>query len=243
MRPMELPSTHHLFVIEGDAPLREMLAGDFEKNGFVVTAFADAEEMLQRAGRQRPDLMLMDVGLRGISGLQACQRLRAQGDHVPIILLTAHNEEVDRVLGLEMGADDYVGKPFSSRELLARVRALLRRAAVRTAAGGVRTTVRIGEFAFAPESRSLHRGREVRVLSVVENALLAELASNPSRPVSRERLLSASHGHGTTVLLRTIDAAILRLRRILEPDPSAPRYIQTVRTQGYMFVPLDSPIP
>jgi two-component system phosphate regulon response regulator OmpR len=220
-----------------------MLAGDFEKNGFVVTAFADAEEMLQSVGRQRPDLMVMDVGLPGISGLRACQRLRAQGDHVPIILLPARSEEVDRVLGLEMGADDYVAKPFSSRELLARVRALLRRAAVRAAAGGVRTTIRIGEIIFAPESRSLHRGREVRVLSAVEHALLAELAGHPSTPLSRERLLSVSHGHGDTVLLRTIDAAILRLRRILEPDPAAPRYIQTVRNQGYMFVPHDTSCP
>ena len=241
---MQPPPSAHLYVIEDDAPLREMLTFNFEKHGFAVTALSSAEEMLERIGRQRPDLLVMDVGLPGMSGLRACQSLRASGDHVPIILLTARSEEVDRVLGLEMGADDYVGKPFSAHELLARVHALLRRAAITAgAAMGVRKTIRIGEYAFAPESRSLHRGQEVRVLSAVEYALLAELASNPSTPVSRERLLSVSHPRDDAVLLRTIDAAIMRLRKILEPDPAAPRYIQTVRSQGYMFVPFKALCP
>ncbi len=237
---MELSRPFHLYVIEDDAPLRDMVSGYFEKNRFTVTAMSSAEEMLQRIHRLRPDLIVLDVGLPGMSGLQACQRLRGDGDRVPIILLTARSEEVDRIVGLEMGADDYLGKPFSARELLARVNAVLRRAAFTPGApvdGG--KTVRIGDYAFALDSRSLHRGQEVRVLNTVEYALLAELTTNPSVPVSRERLLAVSHTRKDAVLLRAIDAAIMRLRRILEPNPAAPRYIQTVRSHGYMFVPLD----
>ena len=118
---------YHLFVVEDDAAMREMLASYLEKQGLAVTAMNSAEEFLRRIHRLRPDLVVLDVTLPGMTGLQACQKLRAEGDRVPIILLTARTEEVDRVLGLEMGADDYLSKPFSARELLARIRAVLRR--------------------------------------------------------------------------------------------------------------------
>jgi two-component system, OmpR family, phosphate regulon response regulator OmpR len=231
----------HLFVVEDDAALREMLVSYLEKQGLAVTAMNNAEEMLKRMHRLRPDLVVLDVGLPRLSGLEACRQLRAEGDRVPIILLTARTEEIDRVLGLEMGADDYLGKPFSARELLARVRAVLRRSAGApgTPVGG-NAPVRIGQYQFVPASRSLHRldrEHEVRVLSTVEYAMLAELVLNPGVAVSRERLLSASHSRSDTLLLRTVDTAVMRLRRLLEPDPSEPRYLQTVRGHGYMFVP------
>jgi two-component system, OmpR family, phosphate regulon response regulator OmpR len=239
----ETSKPYHLFVVEDDPALREMLAGYLEKQCLVVTAMVAAEDMLKRINRLRPDLVVLDVGLPGMSGLQACQQLRAEGDRVPIILLTARTEEVDRILGLEMGADDYLGKPFSARELLARVRAVLRRSASTPGLPvGGSTAVRIGEHLFMPASRSLHRDGEIRVLSTVEYAMLAELVLNPGVPVSRERLLAASHSRTDTLLLRTVDTAVMRLRRLLEPDPSEPRYLQTVRGHGYMFVPhLEAP--
>ena len=229
---------YHIYVVEDDVALRDMLASYLEKQGLVVTAMARAEDMLRRIHRLRPDMIVLDVGLPGLSGLEACQQLRSQGDKVPIILLTARTEEIDRVLGLEMGADDYLGKPFSARELLARIRAVLRRA---IAVPGTplldQPSVRIGDFVFEPAARSLVRGEEVRLLNTVEFALLAELVTHPGVVISRERLLAASHPRGETPLLRTVDTAIMRLRKLLEPDPAEPRYLQTVRGQGYVFVP------
>lgn len=201
-----------------------------------------AEELLRRIHRLRPDLIVLDVGLPGMSGLQACAQLRAAGDRVPIVLLTARSEEVDRIVGLEMGADDYLGKPFSARELFARVRAVLRRA--ETTPGVPRAELapeRIGAHTFVAASRSLHSADGVRILSTVEYSLLAELVANPRQPVSRERLLAATHGRADTVLLRTVDVAVMRLRKLLEPDPAEPRYIQTVRGMGYMYIPYAEP--
>jgi two-component system phosphate regulon response regulator OmpR len=234
----DMSKPYHLFVVEDDASLREMLTTYLEKQGLVVTTMPSAEDLLKRIHRLRPDLIVLDVGLPGMNGLEACQRLRLEGDKVPIILLTARSEEVDRVMGLEMGADDYLSKPFSARELLARIRAVMRRAIAPPGLTSMQQpTVTIGEFVFSPATRSLHCGPEVRVLNTVEFALLAELVGNPGVPVSRERLLAASHGRGDTLLLRAVDTAVMRLRRLIEPDPSEPRYIQTVRGHGYMFVP------
>jgi two-component system phosphate regulon response regulator OmpR len=228
----------HLFLVEDDHALRGMLADYFVTQGVELTVMASTEEMFLRIG-ERPDLVVLDIALPGMSGLEACQRLRRQGDHTPIIFLSARTDPVDRIVGLEMGADDYVNKPFSARELLARARAVLRRGP----AGATATTpeadrsVRIGEWTFLPASRSLHRGQEVRVLSTVEYALLAELTARPGLPVTREHLLNASHANKDSALLRAVDASIMRLRRLVEIDPSNPRYIQTVRFHGYMFVP------
>lgn len=239
-RPMDT-RPHHLFVVEDDTAMRDMLSSYLEGQGLAVTAMPSAEDLMRRMHRIRPDLIVLDVTLPGESGLDACRRLRAQGDRVPIVLLTARTEEVDRVLGLEMGADDYLGKPFSARELLARIRAVLRRASVPPGvpAGpwAEAREIPIGEHVFVPATRSLHSPRETRVLSTVEYALLAELASNPQVPISRERLVAVSHGRDEAVMPRTVDVAIMRLRKLVEPDPAVPRYIQTVRGHGYMFVP------
>jgi two-component system, OmpR family, phosphate regulon response regulator OmpR len=235
---MDINKPYHLFVVEDDASVRDMLANYLEKQGMVVTAMSRADDMLRRIHRLRPDLVVLDVGLPGMSGLEACRQLRAEGDKVPIILLTARSEEIDRVLGLEMGADDYLGKPFSARELLARVRAVLRRAVSAPGAPLLeQPPVRIGDMRFHPAARSLVHGDQTRVLNTVEHALLAELVTHPGIPISRERLLAASHSRGDTTLLRTVDTAVMRLRRLIEPDPAEPRFIQTVRGQGYVFVP------
>lgn len=238
---MNEPIRHHLYVVEDDPALRDMLGDYFRKHGFAVTAMRSAEDMLHRIDRLRPDLIVLDVGLPGISGLQACQKMRADGDRIPIVLLTARSEEIDRVLGLEMGADDYLGKPFSARELLARVNAVLRRTRFVPGAPQDRAeSVRVGDYRFDAAARCLRRGDEVRMLRTVEYALLAELTASPGVAISRERLLAASHKRQHTVLLRAIDAAIMRLRKVIEPDPAEPRYIQTVRGHGYVFVPFDS---
>lgn len=235
---MDSEHPYHLFVVEDDVALRDMLRTYLERQGLTVTTMASAEELLQRMTHLRPDLVVLDVGLPRLSGLEACQRLRADGDRVPIILLTARGEEIDRVLGLEMGADDYLAKPFSARELLARVRAVLRRTHfVPNARRGVTPVVSIGEHVFQVATRSLQRGDESRVLNTVEYALLAELTAHPGVTLSRERLMAASHGRADSISVRAIDAAVVRLRRLVEPDPAVPRFIQTVRGFGYVFIP------
>ena len=226
----------HVFVVEDDAPLRELLVDYLARQGVGVTAFGSAEALAQGLSRQRPDLVVLDVGLPGRSGLAFCQQLRLGGDHLPIILLTARTEEVDRVLGLELGADDYLSKPFSQRELLARIRAVLRRSAARPATLTERE-VPLGGVTFVPATRSLVADGELRVLSTVEYAMLNEFVAHPNVALSREHLLSATHAGASHLLTRTIDVAVMRLRKLVEPDPAMPRYIQTVRGRGYMFVP------
>lgn len=239
--PVSETRPHHLYVVEDDVALRDMLATYLERQGLAVTAMGSAEECLKRLDRLRPDLVVLDINLPGLSGLQACQQLRAQGDRLPIILLTAQSDEIDRVLGLEMGADDYLGKPFSARELLARIRAVLRR--VGPAPGlplpGA-APVHLGDLRFDPARRTLDGPGGARVLSTVEFGLLAELTAHPNLPLSRERLLAATHQRADAVAERTIDVAVMRLRKLVEPDPAIPRFIQTVRGHGYMFVPGDA---
>ncbi len=233
------PRPHHVFVVEDDPSMRDMLADYLYKQGLRVTALGSAEEMLAQLNQQRPDLVVLDVNLPGASGLQTCQRLRSRGDMLPVILLTARVEEIDRVLGLEMGADDYLGKPFSARELLARIRAVLRRTHVPAAAPSSATdAITLGSVRYEWAHRRLvGLDGAVRPLSTLEHALLSELLAHPNQPLSREHLLQVTHGSSAEVLMRTVDVAVMRLRKLVEPDPAMPRYVQTVRGHGYMFVP------
>jgi len=228
----------HLFLVEDDPALREMLAAYLIRQGLGVTTQPSAEGFFAAFALQRPDVLILDVGLPGMDGLEVCRLLRARADRLPIILLTARSEEVDRVLGLEMGADDYLSKPFSARELVARVRAIMRRAqGVLHEAATPAGTVRIGEHAFSLETRSLVKGNAFKVLNPVEFALLAELVSNANVPVDRNRLAEVSHADNREVMPRAVDVAIMRLRKLIEPFPAQPRYIRTIRGQGYVFVP------
>jgi two-component system, OmpR family, phosphate regulon response regulator OmpR len=225
-------------LVEDDPELRTMLTGYLQGHGLAVQAMTCAEDLLSSLRQTQPDLILLDIGLPGLSGLQACQQLRREGQAMPIILLTAHNDEVDRVVGLEMGADDYVGKPFSARELLARLRAALRRSQPVVARPELlEQPVRIGHHTFVPGQRRVWRGQQVRVLSSIEHALLTELTAHPLEVIDRERLLAVSHAGDEPARPRAVDAAVMRLRRLLEPDPAHPRHLLTVRLQGYMFVP------
>ena len=227
----------HVCIVEDDLGLRQMLSGYFERHGLRVSVLESAEALLAQMAQQPPDVLLLDVGLPGISGLELCRQLRGAGHQLPIVMLTALADEIDRVVGLEMGADDYQCKPFSARELLARVKAQLRRTQIQatSAAAG---QVRLGRYTFVPATRCLHGGGQTRVLNDVEHALLAALCRCPGVPVSRQALFSASHREDEGGMrLRVVDAGVMRLRRLIEPDPTEPRYIQTVRGLGYMVMP------
>lgn len=233
---------YHVYVVDDDRSARDELRSYLETHGLAVTTMDSAAELLRRMHRSRPDLVVLEMSLPGMSGLQACQKLRAEGDRVPVIFLTRRDEEVDRVLGLEMGGDDLVAKPFSLRELLARVHAVLRRAIVTPGLPMLAMApVAIGELWFDRASRCLRCGGRLHVLSTVEYAVLAELASNPGIAISRERLLAASHSRAEGLLLRAVDVAVMRLRKRVEPDPAQPRFLQTIRGHGYMFVPALAP--
>lgn len=236
MRGMTRP--YHVHLVDADVDAREALRQYLEGNGLAVTTMASAEEMMRRLHRLRPDLVVLDMQLPGTTGLRACQQLRAAGDRIPIVFLTARGEEVDRVLGIEMGADDLLVRPVSPRELLARIHAVLRRA---LAPPGLPVfalpPVPIGPLVFDAATRSLSDGQRARMLSTVEFSVLAELVANPGVALSRERLLTASHSRDDSLQLRAIDVIVMRLRKRIEPDPAEPRYIQTIRGHGYMFVP------
>lgn len=229
---------YHVYIVDAEREPRDALRAYLEQHGLRVTPMDGAAELLRRMHRARPDVVLLDMALPGMNGLQACQKLRAEGDRVPLILMSARDEEVDRVLGLEMGGDDVVRKPCSPREMLARVHALLRRALLPPGLPMLAMApVAIGVHEFDRASRCLRRGERMHVLSTVEYAVLAELVSNPGIAISRERLLAASHSRAEGLMLRAVDVAVMRLRKRVEPLPAQPRYIQTIRGHGYMFVP------
>jgi two-component system phosphate regulon response regulator OmpR len=225
-----------IFLVDDDAELREMVGNYLVKNGLEVIGMSTGDEMLRRIQRLRPDLVVLDLMMPGSSGLETCRRLRVERDDVPIIMLTARSDLVDRVIGLESGADDYLGKPFDPRELLARIHAVLRRRPI-PALPGQAQSVQMGAWVFSPASRTLQRGDEVQALSDAEHALLRAMTERPGQPLSRERLLEAMHGRHPEIQDRSVDVAIHRLRRLVEPNIDAPRYIQTMRGCGYVFVP------
>jgi two-component system phosphate regulon response regulator OmpR len=230
----------HLLLVAPAEPALEPLRAYLQQQGLRITSLHSVREMERRLSRLRPDLIVLDAALPGMAAFEACRRLRAEGERRGLVLLGAGADEVDRVLALEMGADDVLGRPFSPRELLARLRAVLRRASMEPAqaAASAQGMVSIGEHQFDLGARSLRRGDELRMLAAVEYALLAELVLHPHVPLSRERLAAASHPQQPqAVSSRAIDTAIVRLRRLLEPEPARPRYIHTVRGQGYMFAP------
>ena len=236
--PVLLPA--HVLVVEDDPETQELLIELLQGAGLHATGLPSGEALLRQLDAQRPDLILLDVALPGMSGLEACRLLRQRGETLPILLLTALDDEADRVLGLELGADDHLGKPFSSRELLARVRVRLRAPASDGLGGGarVREPVRIGAWTFDPATRDLLGPAGERVaLGVVDLALLSELVAHAQRPLSRQRLLQALGAPQRQMQERSVDAALLRLRRHVEPNPAAPRYLRTVRGRGYVFVP------
>ena len=221
-----------ILIVDDEPAIVRGLEDNLRFEGYETLAASSGEQGLARALGEAPDLVLLDVTMPGRSGWDVCRELRQRGLDVPIIMLTARGEEADRVRGLELGADDYVTKPFSLRELLARVRAVLRRPGPRRkfeelAFGDVRVHRR--------GRRVTRAGREVR-LTRKEYDLLVYLATHPGDVVTRERLLDEVWGYERFPTTRTVDTHVLRLRRKLEADPDRPRFIHTVHGQGYRFV-------
>jgi len=228
-----------LLLVDDEADLRAMLQRYLGDQGFVVRAVADATQMQRQLQRERFDLLVLDLTLPGVDGLTVCRDLRAAGETLPILMLTARGDPVDRIIGLEMGADDYLPKPFNPRELLARLRAMLRRNQMQAQlpVAQQEQVIHFGRYALDPVARSLRRDGEPLRLSSGEGAMLLALASRPGRPLSRERLIELAYGRDHASTDRSVDVQILRLRRLIEDDPAVPRFIQTVRGLGYVFTP------
>ena len=232
-----MDSTHtKLLVVDDDPALRQLLADYLNRHGYDTLLAPDASDLPARIARYSPDLLVLDRMLPGGDGADACRRLREQGEDIPVILLTARDEAVDRIIGLEAGADDYLGKPFDPRELLARIEAVLRRKRGPSALTKD-APVPFGPFVFDPATRQLTRDDILVKLTGGEINLLEALVKNAGKPLSRERLLSLARDDDGERNDRVIDIAILRLRRAIEDDPKQPRWIQTVWGIGYRFSP------
>ncbi len=221
-----------ILIVDDEPEIVRGLEDNLRFEGYQTTSATDGAEALARAAEAAPDLILLDIMMPRMSGWDVCRALRQRGIEAPVIMLTARGEEADRVLGLELGADDYVTKPFSLRELLARVRAVLRRPGPRhryqvLAFGEVRVNVR---------ARQVFRGGKELRLTRKEFDLLVFLLEHRGEVVTRDRLLDEVWGYERFPTTRTVDTHILRLRRKLEADPDRPVHIETVHGQGYRFV-------
>ena len=234
-----MQENYKILVVDDDMRLRALLERYLTEQGFQVRSVANAEQMDRLLTRESFHLMVLDLMLPGEDGLSACRRLRAAGNRVPIIMLTAKGDELSRIKGLELGADDYLAKPFNPDELMARVRAVLRRQAppVPGAPGSEDESVTFGDYELSLATRELKRGDEVHMLTTGEFAVLKALVMHAREPLTRDKLMNLARGREWDALERSIDVQISRLRRMIEPDPSKPRYIQTVWGVGYVFVP------
>jgi DNA-binding response OmpR family regulator len=234
---MNTPTSPRILVVDDDPDLRELLAGYLGANGLMVTSAGDGVAMWEQLAHGMPDAIVLDLMLPGEDGLSLTRALRAKSQ-VPILMLSARGEELDRVIGLEVGADDYLAKPFGPRELLARLRALLRRGH----AHAPEQTTSDGQAIFGPfvldtlSHRLLRYGQELPLTSA-DYELLAALVSHPNRVLSRDRLVDMVRGYERDPFDRSIDNRVTRLRRKIEIDPAAPAYIRTVRGEGYLFNP------
>jgi len=223
-----MPSVARILVVDDEPKIVQLVRDYLERAGFAVSTARNGDEALMRARQERPDLIVLDLGLPGFDGLEVTRRLRRDSG-VPIIMLTARDDETDKVVGLELGADDYVTKPFSPRELTARVGAVLRRQAREADA----EVLRAGDLTLdVPRLRTEVSGRGVS-LTATEFELLTALARQPGRVFTRSQLLDAIHGVAFESYERAIDAHIKNIRRKLEPDPRSPRYLLTVYGVGY----------
>lgn len=224
----------HILVVDDEADLVELLSYNLKKEGFAVDTASDGETALSKVKKGKYDLIILDLMLPGIQGIELCRTLRAgmKTSGIPIIMLTARSEEVDKILGLEMGADDYMTKPFSPRELAARVKAVLRRFTEKPV---IEKIMKIGDIEIDRERYTVTiRGKSVK-LSATEFKLLLFLAERRGKVFSRDQLLDAVWRDEAFVEPRTVDVHIRRLRSNIEADPANPRYIKTLRGIGYLF--------
>ncbi len=244
--PMAVTPLPSLLVVDDEPELRGLLAEYFGRHGFEVRTAQDASEARERINAARPDLAVLDINMPGENGLSLARWMREAHPGVAILMLTTASETVDRVVGLELGADDYVSKPYELRELLARVRAVLRRARVlpalaaadATQAAGAIRQARFGERTLDLDQRKLFAadGSEIEI-TAAEFDLLALFARHPNRPLNRDQIMEQAHNRGWDVFDRSIDLRVMRLRRKIERNPDKPEVLKTVRNVGYVYVP------
>ena len=235
--------TSMIWVVDDDPELRQMVGSYLMDQGYDVRCLSDVKQFEARLDFQRPDLVVLDLMMPGDDGLTALRRLRDADDDLPVVMLTARGDGIDRIIGLEQGADDYLAKPFLPRELSARIEAVLRRrtalpAGTPLAGGGL---IEFGNNVLDLAARTLVREGSPTVITSGEFSLLAAFAQHPHRPLSRDRLIELARGPGCDTDTRSMDVQVSRVRKLVEPDPSRPRYIQTVWGYGYVFVPDGTP--
>jgi len=234
-----------IIVVDDDARLRELLNRYLTEQGFNVRAVTDGNDMNRWLARERYDLMVLDLMMPGEDGLSICRRLRGIGEKMPIIMLTAKGDDVDRIVGLEVGADDYLPKPFNPRELVARIQAVLRRAPDPQPPGAPTSdqqTIKFGTFSFNLATRTLERDGVNIPITTGEFALLKSLVQHPRVPLSRDKLMELARGREFGAFDRSIDVQVSRLRKLIEENPAKPCFIQTVWGFGYVFIPDGKPV-
>jgi DNA-binding response OmpR family regulator len=224
-----------ILLVDDEQPIQTLLSFPLQRDGYEVVVAADGREALARFEESPPDLVVLDVMLPRMDGLEVCKRLRAKGETVPIIMLTAKSEEIDKVLGLELGADDYITKPFSMREFRSRVKAALRRAGMTRPENGDERPLEVLDLRIDPAKRTVTREGEPVATTFVEFEILTALASSPGRVFTRDMLLARVWGDSAYRDPRTVDVHIRHLREKIEADPKEPEYIFTVRGVGYRF--------
>lgn len=232
--------TPKILVVDDDPRLRDLLRRYLGENGFQVFVAENAASTNRLWLREHFDALILDLMMPGEDGIAILKRLRGQKDMTPIIMLTARGEDVDRILGLELGADDYIAKPFNPRELLARIHAVLRRRPAPDAPGApsmADEVVRFGAFELDLGTRVLTKNGQPVPLTTGEFAVLKAFARHPRQPLSRDKLMEMARGREYEAFDRSLDVQVSRLRKLIEPDPSKPRYLQTVWGLGYVFIP------
>lgn len=225
-------TTAPILIVEDDVNTAKLVQTYLEKEGFITLIANDGLQGLDLARHHQPQFVILDLMLPGIDGWDVCRKLRKDSD-VPILLLTARQEEIDRIMGLSIGADDYVVKPFSPRELVERVKAILRRA--RPSIDSDHQVLQVAELVLDPTKHKVTMAGETVRLTTTEYKLLQALMSAPGRVFSRDELLDRFYSHGEIVIDRVVDVHIGKLRQKIEADPASPRYILTVRGFGYKF--------
>jgi two-component system, OmpR family, phosphate regulon response regulator OmpR len=227
-----------ILVVDDDPVVRNIVRDYLQGRGYTVTVLENGIALQRALQHERPALVVLDIMMPELDGISALRALRLAGDNIPVILLTARADVIDRVIGLELGADDYLGKPFDPSELVARIRSVLRRReSVAPSAPEHRSPYRFGRFEVNFPARELRRDGERIALRSSEFAMLKVFVSNAMSVLTRTQLLEKLHGATDTHRNRSLDVSIWRLRRLIEVDPSEPRYVQTVWGKGYVFVP------
>jgi DNA-binding response OmpR family regulator len=224
-----------ILLVDDEQPIQTLLSFPLQRDGYEVVHASDGREALARFAEQTFDLVVLDVMLPRMDGLEVCRRLRAKGERVPIIMLSAKSEEIDKVLGLELGADDYITKPFSMREFRSRVKAALRRAGMARSQGNGEAPIEVRELRIDPAKRAVSLRGQVVPTTFVEFEIVSALASSPGRVFTRDMLLTRVWGDSAYRDPRTIDVHIRHLREKLEQEPKHPEMILTVRGVGYRF--------